>query len=531
MNKPNGTILAIATVAACLAAVSISPVTSAGVLNPAPVAKTGQTTPYVSGDDGDLQKGVGWPSPRFMDNQDGTVTDHLTGLVWLKDATRFTARSWNQALNACNNLADDGVDLTDGSVAGDWRLPNNKEQRRIIDFGNVSPALPDGHPFTVPANGALWTSTTAINNTGRAWTIEDGTMVNDPKGTFNLVWCVRDSASGGYAPAPIPKTGQTISYGSRDDGELQKGVEWPDPRFTNNLDGTVTDHLTGLIWLRNANSFPNQSFASAVASCNALADNGTTLTDGSEPGEWRLPNFFEIGSLTDFSQIGPSLPVGHPFLTTNAGTFWTSTTTAANSNRAWAFGLGIGRLSGQAKGVASQVWPVRGANRVAVDIKPGSCPNPVNVRSRGGLPVAILGTADLDVTMIDPVTIRLAGVAPIRSSVEDVGTPVYPFVGKEDCDLDCAEEGPDGWPDLTLKFDTQLIARVLGEAEACQVLTLTGHLLEEYGSAPIEGEDVVLVLNRGVGGRSRLGTEAGRARQRPDLGQENGSHRHLQRGD
>ena len=56
-------------------------------------------------------------------------------------------------------------------------------------------------------------------------------------------------------PAPVPKTGQTVSYATGDDGDLQKGVAWPDPRFTDNSDGTVTDNLTGLIWLKNANCF------------------------------------------------------------------------------------------------------------------------------------------------------------------------------------------------------------------------------------------------------------------------------------
>ncbi|MCW9078616.1 MAG: hypothetical protein OQK74_05525, partial [Gammaproteobacteria bacterium] len=45
---------------------------------PAPVAKTGQTSSWAPGDDGDLEKGVAWPSPRFTDNLDGTVTDNLT---------------------------------------------------------------------------------------------------------------------------------------------------------------------------------------------------------------------------------------------------------------------------------------------------------------------------------------------------------------------------------------------------------------------------------------------------------------------
>jgi len=498
MKRANKATRALAIVAVFVAAGLMLPgMDHAGILNPAPVAKTGQTTSYAPGDDGDLRKGVGWPDPRFTDNLDGTVSDHLTGLVWLKDATQFSGRGWNPALTACNNLADDSVDLTDGSAAGDWRLPNSKELRRLIDFGNTYPALPDGHPFIVPVSGAYWTSTTATNNTGRAWTIEAGEMVNDPKNTANLVWPVRDAQAGGLGPAPVPRTGQTISYGSRDDGELQKGVEWPDPRFTDNLDGTVTDHLTGLIWLADSTLFSDLSFADALAACNALADDGTSLTDGSIAGAWRLPNVLELGSLSDFSEIGPALPGGHPFVAANAGNFWTSTTSATNGNRAWTVGMGIGKISDLAKGSAQQVWPVRGATPVPVDIKPGSCPNPLNPKSRGKLPIAVLGTANLDVTTIDPLTIRLEGVAPIRSSLEDVATSFELLTGKEDCDLDCTEEGADGWLDLTLKFVTQEIVDVLGEdvEGGCRVLTLTAHLKEEFGSTPIEGEDVVWILH------------------------------------
>ncbi len=43
------------------------------------VVKTGQTTSYRTGDDGDLEKGVAWPDTRFTDNGNGTVTDNLTG--------------------------------------------------------------------------------------------------------------------------------------------------------------------------------------------------------------------------------------------------------------------------------------------------------------------------------------------------------------------------------------------------------------------------------------------------------------------
>jgi hypothetical protein len=93
---------------------------------PAPVEKTGQTTSYATGDDGDLERGVAWPNPRFTNNGDGTVTDNLTGLIWLQDANCFGLKNWDNTLSACNGLANGQCGLTDGSNAGDWKLPNRK---------------------------------------------------------------------------------------------------------------------------------------------------------------------------------------------------------------------------------------------------------------------------------------------------------------------------------------------------------------------------------------------------------------------
>lgn len=127
---------------------------------------------------------------------------------------------------------------------------------------------------------------------------------------------------------------------------------------------------------------------------------------------------------------------------------------------------------------------------VSVDIKPGSCPNPLNVKSSGVLPVAILGTADYDVTTIDPTSIRLAGVEPLRSGYEDVATPV---LDANDCN--CTTEGPDGYLDLTLKFETAEIVDAIGEVNDGDVLTLelTGVL---FGERPIEGADCILIRGR-----------------------------------
>ena len=107
--------------------------------------QTGQATCYdasgnvidctSTGQDGDVQSGEAWPEPRFEDNGDGTVTDHLTGLVWLKNANCFGTRTWANALTSCNSLASGACGLTDGSAAGDWRLPNVVELESLVNIG------------------------------------------------------------------------------------------------------------------------------------------------------------------------------------------------------------------------------------------------------------------------------------------------------------------------------------------------------------------------------------------------------------
>ncbi len=54
----------------------------------------------------------------------------------------------------------------------------------------------------------------------------------------------------------VPRTGQTVSAAVGDDPSANKGVPWPNPRFIDNTDGTVTDALTGLVWMKNAGCFP-----------------------------------------------------------------------------------------------------------------------------------------------------------------------------------------------------------------------------------------------------------------------------------
>jgi len=172
------------------------------------------------------------------------------------------------------------------------------------------------------------------------------------------------TAAASAYPAPVPRTGQTYSYGPRDDGALQKGVVWPNPRFTDNGNGTVTDNLTGLIWLKNATCFGQETWASALTSANSLASGSCGLTDGSVAGDWRLPNINEMLSLVDTSHKAPALPTGHPFTNLVLSSYWTST--HCNSNYIPCFSGIISVILEQGIEMTSNdnqsyyAWPVRG---------------------------------------------------------------------------------------------------------------------------------------------------------------------------
>lgn len=153
--------------------------------------RTGQTTCYNSegsiincantGQDGDRQIGVVLPSPRFIDNKNGTVTDTLTGLIWLKNADCTDTvdgivradglLDWQSALTWSNNLAHGKCGLSDKSAVGDWRLPNIHELRSLIDYSRHDPALPEDHPFSNVQPVWYWSSTTNPVYTSGAYNV------------------------------------------------------------------------------------------------------------------------------------------------------------------------------------------------------------------------------------------------------------------------------------------------------------------------------------------------------------------------
>lgn len=153
------------------------------------VPKTGQTKSYRTGDDGDLKKGTAWPVPRFTDHGKGTVTDNLTGLMWVKAPHDLDGNSdrqtWDNAIDFCNGLNHAGH--------SDWRLPNVRELQSLIDYGRSAPVLPSGHPFTGVQSSIYWSSTTDPGHRGSAWAVhlEYGHTGDGAKASTSYVWPVR----------------------------------------------------------------------------------------------------------------------------------------------------------------------------------------------------------------------------------------------------------------------------------------------------------------------------------------------------
>jgi hypothetical protein len=182
------------------------------------------------------------------------------------------------------------------------------------------------------------------------------------------------------ATITLPRTGQTTCTdasgaviactGTGQDGDKLKGAAFPTPRFTDSGNGTVTDNLTGLIWLKNANCTDTSGgivksggtlvWADALTWSNGMANGICGLTDGSTSGQWRLPNVTELESLVDAERSNPALPTGHPFTSVQSSYgYWSSSSYSYSTTYAWDVGMFSGGPSGNDKTEIDNVWPVR----------------------------------------------------------------------------------------------------------------------------------------------------------------------------
>jgi len=365
--------------------VAVTVTESVSVVSTVDLPKTGQETCYGTdgnempcegtGQDGDIQAGVVWPESRFTDNGDWTITDQLTGLMWTK-AANIAQGTWQEALDYVAGM-NAGTYENFGYTG--WRLPNIKDIESLIDAGQHNPALPSDHPFVgvqgATGNYFFWSSTTeslqsvgSPSETAYTLNLAYGYSYRSKKKYPNLnsIWPVRSEKLG---VIQLPKTGQTTCWdsegdtiscnGTGQDGDLRVGVAWPDPRFTDNGDGTVTDNLTSLMWTKDANPPDErltwQEALDYIAEMNKGNHQNFGYTD------WRLPNRKEFQSLADYQDWLPSLPVNHPFTNLGGYPHHTSTSNAGDPASACVFCVWGGHVSCfYDKSDEDYTWPVRG---------------------------------------------------------------------------------------------------------------------------------------------------------------------------
>jgi hypothetical protein len=142
---------------------------------------------------------------RFLDNNDGTVTDCRTDLIWLKNANCYgIVQYWNNAMSSAAGLNSGECGLSDGSVEGEWHLATKEELQGI---GTDPPATWEsgyfcwptescwtkpGAPFVSgPLTGNYWSSTEY--DTLEIWlvTMGQGNAYHFTKDAYGSVWPVR----------------------------------------------------------------------------------------------------------------------------------------------------------------------------------------------------------------------------------------------------------------------------------------------------------------------------------------------------
>ncbi len=104
---------------------------------------------------------TGWCG-NFKNNGDATVTDIATGLIWQQEDDNVR-RTWEEAIIYCEGMKNANYE--------DWRLPNIKELRTIIDMTTSGPAI---DPIAFPGTNVsfYWSATTLASNSEYAWSVE-----------------------------------------------------------------------------------------------------------------------------------------------------------------------------------------------------------------------------------------------------------------------------------------------------------------------------------------------------------------------
>jgi len=352
-----------------------------------------------TGQDGEIRAGISWPNPRFKiihcydsglcedqnsdcdnDAANDAVMDNLTGLMWPRSGSQHLTlsgtRTWERALDYAwllNHIIYGKYGEGSGLCGyEDWRLPNVNELESLVNANAQNPGewLNSQGFIDIQTHDSYWSSTTAVDTPNIAWYVSMwcGHVSSTDKSQSDHLYVmpIRSGQQGNpdqNFPGNLWKTGQTQTYYSNDDGDLERGVTWPSTRFNDHGNGTVTDNLTGLVWTKDANApGPAACTPATTKTWQGALDYVTCLNSNHYLGfnNWQLPNRKELFSLIDVSQYKPALPANYPFINVrNSGEYWTSTTISYRTDCAWYVEMWNGYVYFSTKSSNLYVWPVR----------------------------------------------------------------------------------------------------------------------------------------------------------------------------
>ncbi len=164
----------------------------------------------------------------------------------------------------------------------------------------------------------------------------------------------------------------------------------------------------------------------------------------------------------------------HIVLTPTSSSYSTLTSTALGVDGIELCQLRVNNVSGNADYSVDNIRLTSVAKTVNIDIKPGGDPNSINLKSKGVVPVAILGSTEFDVCQINPETVKFTK------------SEASPVKWGEPEDVNC-----DGILDLVLHFDTETLGLAVGDEEA----TLTGETLDGIS---FTGTDYIRIISKNV---------------------------------